>query len=677
MLIANLFQFSIILYIFAAAIAVVLIKNQKMCNIFSNILCITASLLAAIASIIKLTSGNDQITICSIKSTIPFISFDMKVDNLSAFFMLSLSVLVFCVSIYSIGYISHYIGKRNVGFFNFLYSSFILSMIFVFTSSNTVFFFISWEAMSLISYFLVIFESESEKNQRAGTLYIIMTHIGAAFLMIGFLTIYSYTKSFDISTGSTGIPMVVKNVIFVLFLIGFGIKAGVIPVHIWLPLAHPAAPSNVSALMSGIMIKTAIYGILRFVFTLLGIQNTWWGAVILIIGILSTVIGVAYAFVEKNFKRLLAYSSIENIGIIFIGLGIGAIAYVKGNLTIAALAIVASLIHSFNHTLFKGGLFLGAGSIHYSTHTKNMEELGGLIKKMPVTALFVLGGALSVSALIPFNGFIGEWLLYQTLFGNIVAGHAGVNILSIVSVAALALAGALALASFVKFFGISFLGLPRSEKASSAKEVPAVMNVGTGILISLCLILGLFPTLILKVVDGVTADLMGISLLGQVKGQFLIAYYPLKISGNAISPLTIFAIMIALILLTLVIIRIIGGKYIERKYGTWDCGYHALTSRMQYSATGFSKPIKIVFRLLFRPSRNITTKGNSLYNPASIEYVTESESVFEKYLYDPLYAVVHKFSTKLKLIIQSGLVHNYLLYIFLALVICMIYNTLT
>ena len=240
-------------------------------------------------------------------------------------------------------------------------------MIFVFTSSNAVFFYIAWEAMSLLSYFLVIFESERIENQRAGTLYIVMTHIATAFLLIGFMISYSYTKSFDLFGNSDAIPDGAKTMIFILFLLGFGTKAGAIPVHIWLPYAHPAAPSNVSALMSGIMIKTAIYGLIRFVLDFLGIQQAWWGGLLIGLGIISAVLGVAYALMEHDLKRLLAYHSVENIGIILIGLGVSFTALAQGSQLIGSLALTASILHTLNHTLFKGGLFLGAGSIHYAT----------------------------------------------------------------------------------------------------------------------------------------------------------------------------------------------------------------------------------------------------------------------------------------------------------------------
>ena len=671
---SNLFQASILLYSLAAVLSLVFIKRAKQCNIISNIICIIAALSGIATSIFKLLFVSTTINIDVYKSAIPFVSINMKLDNLSAFFLLTLSILVVCVSIYSIGYISHYIGKRNVGLFYCLYSIFILSMIFVFTSTNAVFFYISWEAMSLLSYFLVIFESEQEENRKAGVLYIVMTHVAAAFILSGFVIVFRYTKSFDIFASAAAIPDYAKNIVFVLFLIGFGTKAGMMPLHIWLPRAHPAAPSNVSALMSGIMIKTAIYGLIRFVLCYLGVESTWWGITILVIGIISAVLGVAYAFVESNIKKLLAYSSIENIGIIFIGLGIGFIAYAQNYLSVSALAICACLFHCFNHTLFKGSMFLSAGSIHYSTHTKDMDELGGLIKKMPVTALFVLCGALSISAIVPFNGFVSEWLTYQSLFANINPKQAGINIISIVAVAALAMAGALALASVVKLFGISFLGKPRSNHAVDAKEVPCLMNIGTGILVALCLIVGLFPMLILRLIDGTVLSFTGTSIFEQLKGGFITVYMPLTVTGNSISPSALVIALAAIIIISLLVIRVIGGKYIERKYGTWDCGFEALNSRMQYTSTGFSKPIKIVFRSLFRPSREIHITGSQPYHPETIEYTVSSESLVEKYFYNPFYEKITKYSRRIKYSIQTGNIRLYLLYIFFAVVILMVYN---
>ena len=670
----NLFIVSLFLYLFAAVLSLVLIKKHRLCNIISNLTCMLAAVIGLISTLIHLFIDKDKIVFDVFQSVIPFISFNITIDNLSAFFILGLSILTFCVSLYSIGYLSHYYEKRSVGYFNFLYSAFVLSMALVLTSGNAVFFLISWEAMSVLSYFLVVFESENEDNQKAGIKYLVMTTIGTAFLLIAFMLMFRYTGTFNMFGSAALIPPLAKNILFVLYLVGFGIKAGVVPVHIWLPDAHPAAPSNVSALMSGIMIKTAIYGLLRFVLTYMGVQRTWWGVTLLAVGMASAVLGVAYAYVESNIKRLLAYSSIENIGIIFIGLGVGFIALAQKNPVVGSIAIAAALFHAFNHMLFKGSLFLGAGSIHYATHTKDMEELGGLIKRMPVTTLCMLGGALSISAIVPFNGFASEWLTFQSIFASIVPGQAGLNIAFILAVAALALAGALAAACFMKLFGISFLGKARSEHAAQAQEVPMVMRIGTGILVSLCLVVGLMPALFMRLADRVMLDVTGQSLIGQLTGWFTINGIETVATGNAISPLIILAVFAAVILASIAALRLVGGKYIERKYGTWDCGYHALNARMQYSSMGFSKPIKIVFRLLFRPSRQLTAAGDLQYHPESLEYTVKSESVIEKYLYEPMLSFVKNLSLKAKGSIQTGSIRRYLAYILIAILLVMLYN---
>lgn len=672
----NLIYGSMITYLAAAIAAILFYKQPHNCNRFAQAGCILAAVLGAAAAVRFLLSGQDQLLLHPFESTIPYISVSMTMDALSAFFLLILSILTLCVSIYSIGYIAHYHGKRNVSLFHFLYSMFILSMMLVFTADQAIFFFMAWEVMAVLSYFLVVFESEQEENRQAGLLYIVMTHLGTAFLMIAFMLMFYYTKTFDLYGSSQQIPETGRNLMFLFFLIGFATKAGVIPLHIWLPYAHPAAPGNVSALMSGIMIKTAVYGLLRFVFLYLGVETPWWGILILIIGLGSAVFGVLYALIEQNMKKLLAYSSIENMGIIFIGLGIAFLAFAREIHWVGALALTASLLHCFNHSLFKGGLFLGVGSIHYATHTKNMEELGGLIKRMPVTAVFFLGSALSISALVPFNGFIGEWLTYQSIFASISSENAALNIAYIISVAVLALSGALAAACFIKLFGISFLGLPRSGHAAHAEEVPLTMNLGSGILASLCLLFGVLPLIPLNLLSRVIASITGNGVVGQLQGGFLTAWYPLKISGNsnAVSPLLIVVIVILLTALSIVLIQALGGERRERKYGTWDCGFRSLTPRMQYSGTAFSKPIKIVFKIFFKSSRDLKLQGDHPYHPESMEYTITTESVFEKYIYVPLLVWVTAWSKRLKLMIQTGSVHTYLLYIFAAVLVLMLYN---
>lgn len=669
---ANLFEASVFLYLLAAVMSVIL-RKHRLCTLISNISCIAAAAFGLISSLIFLLSNSSNIIIDLFVSPIPLFSFRIHVDNLSAYFVLGLSIIAICVSLYSIGYLKHYEGRR-MGLFNFLYSLFILSMILVFTSGNAVFFLIAWEVMSAVSYFLVVFESEKEETRKAGTLYLIMTAIGTAFLLAAFMLMYAYTGSFDMFGSVAAIPAGVKSLMFVLFVIGFGTKAGIIPLHIWLPAAHPAAPSNVSALMSGVMIKTAIFGILRFVLGYLKVQDAWWGVLLLVLGVVSAVLGVAYAMMERNVKRLLAFSSIENIGIILMGIGVSFIGFAQKNTLVSSLALTAALFHTLNHTLFKSGLFLGAGSIQFAAHTKDIEKLGGLIKKMPATGLLMLCFSIAISALVPFNGFISEWLTYQSLFAGLAPGHAAINIVAIISVAALALSGALAVACFAKLFGISFLGKPRSSHASNAKEVPWTMRIGMGILAAACLAAGLFPKTVICMIDLVVSSAGGISLASQLQGGFAFASMPLEINGNSITPLNLLAILAGIIILVLFIVRIIGGKYITRKYGTWDCGYEALNARMQYSATGFSKPLKIVFRILFRPSRELKKSGDLPYHPEKMEYTVTSESIFEKHLYEPLTSFVQNVSKKFKYSVQTGSIRRYLAYIFLALIAVMLYN---
>jgi NADH:ubiquinone oxidoreductase subunit 5 (subunit L)/multisubunit Na+/H+ antiporter MnhA subunit len=303
-----------------------------------------------------------------------------------------------------------------------------------------------------------------------------------------------------------------------------------------------------------------------------------------------------------------------------------------------------------------------------------MEDLGGLIRRMPLTAVFFLGGALSVSAMVPFNGFISEWLTYQAIFAGIIPGQAAENILFIFAVAALALSGALAAACFIKIFGISFLGLPRSEQASLAQEVPVFMSIGSGALTLLCLVSGVFPLVALGAINQVVMALTKQPIIGQLQGTIFMLSSPLEIHGNTITPQLIALTLVLIAAALVILLRLIFGKQSLRRYGTWDCGYEALTPRMQYSASAFSKPIRVVFKILFKSSRNLKIKGVLTYHPDSMEYTTTTESVFEKYVYEPLSAMVTDFSNKAKFTIQTGSVHTYLLYIFVTVLILMLYN---
>ena len=361
-------------------------------------------------------------------------------------------------------------------------------MVLVVASFSMFSFLFFWEIMALSSFLLVMVEYEKKETQKAGIFYFVMTHLSTLFLLFAFLYIYTVTGTFDMT--QIRADPIVTSVAFAFLFLGFGIKAGIIPFHKWLPYAHPASPSNISALMSGVMIKVAIYGLVRFVL-LLPIQ-TWWGILILTAGTTSAVLGVIYALKEHDIKRLLAYHSIENIGIILIGIGLYVVFSVAGLQTIAFLALAGALFHTLNHAIFKSLLFMTSGSIVNVTGTRNIEEMGGLIKRMPKTAVLFLIGAVSISALPPFNGFVSELMIFQAFFQSAALANPFLELILIASLAVFALTSALAAACFVKAFGITFLALPRSEEAKEAKESPTLMIVGPAILAGLCVALGVF-----------------------------------------------------------------------------------------------------------------------------------------------------------------------------------------
>ncbi len=670
-----IFVIIIFIFIIGALSSLLAYKQQKLSNFISNISVIAASLGGIFLSVSTLLISAKEFVHFTFKSSISLFTISFNIDRLSAFFILIISLLSLIVSIYSFSYNKHYFNTRNIGFLGFIYNLFILSMILVVTANQIFYFIIVWEIMSLSSYFLVTFENEKKDSQKAGFIYVIMTHVGTAFITASFALIYKYTGSTDFhSIKDMAIPAVVKCLIFLFALVGFGTKAGIVPLHIWLPYAHPAAPSNISALMSGVMIKTAIYGIIRVAIGVLGAEYQWWGTAILIIGAVSTILGIAYALMENNIKRLLAYSSIENIGIILIGVGLSVMAYSNGNDLFAALALTAALIHAFNHSIMKGLLFLGAGSIHYSTNTKNMEKLGGLIKRMPFTAVFVLIGAFSISGIPPMNGFVSEWLTYQSLFMNISSNGSLIRMIIILSVTLLSMAGALAIYCFVKMFGISFLAVPRSNNAKDALEVPKPMITAMGILALLCVLAGMLPNLLIKLFDGINLDVFGKGIIKKISGSSSFVLYPIKLNGSSISLISLFICAIIGISAIYLVVKFISKGKKGRTYGTWDCGYRELTPKMQYTSTGFSKPIRIVFRAIFRPQRELQVEeGTSPYFFKSAKYIVTMQSIFEKYLYEPMIKKILNFARRARLKVQTGSIHIYLIYIFIVIIGLFVY----
>ena len=656
-------------YLVGSISALILNKKNRLCTYASFLSAGIASILGIVFSFSVLFGKNFEFTT---SSELP-LAYGFFVDKLSAFFILVISITAFAVSIYSIGYVREYYGKKNIGYLGFLYNIFILSMILVVSANNVVMFLIVWELMSIISYLLVLFEHEKEEVRKAGFIYIVMTHIGTGFIILSFLILAGSSGSFNFNTfnaAATVLSPELKDAVFIFALIGFGTKAGIVPLHIWLPYAHPAAPSNVSALMSGVMIKTAIFMLIRVFFDFLGAGVAWWGMLVLILASVSALLGVLYALMEHDMKRLLAYHSVENIGIILIGVGVSMIFMASGHPDLAAFGLIAGLYHTVNHAVFKSLLFMGAGSIVYSTHTRNIEEYGGLIKKMPWTALFFLIGAISISALPPFNGFVSEWLTFQAQLLSINLSDNITKMLVLFSGAGLALTSALAAACFVKAFGVSFLALPRSDHAQHSKEVPVPMLIGMGILSLMCIVLGVLPFFFIRIIDSISSTLVDVSIISRIDANLSIATlsaFPATISTTTMAIL-VFVVLPLPIIMYLLLKRTPGPKY-----ETWGCGQPISTGRNEYTATAFSKPFRMWFGGIFRPRREIQTSySDSPFFKEKVMFSSEIESVFERYLYDPVAWLVLTVSRYMR-IIQTGYLQTYLLYILLTLVISLIY----
>jgi len=595
-------------------------------------------------------------------------------DPLSLFFLFVLSIISLPAAIYSFGYLKGEYSSTKTVLAWFLLFAFVLSMALVVTINNILIFLIAWEIMSLVSYFLVVFDTKHEKSIQAGTIYIVMTHIGTAFLIVAFMTMFKYANSFDFSAIKSAcllMPAQTRNIVFLLLLIGFGTKAGIVPLHIWLPYAHPQAPSHISSIMSGVMIKTAIYGIIRFVIFILGVNSSWWGVLVLILAVISCLVGVIYALMEHDIKRLLAYHSVENIGIILLGIGL-AMFFLSINLPyLAVFSMIAGLYHLVNHAIFKGLLFLCAGSVYKATGTRDIEKLGGLIKNMPQTAAYFLVGAMAISALPPLNGFVSEWLTLQAFFLGAFNVMGGTKLFLGICAAMLALTSGLAAACFVKVFGITFLAQPRSHYAQNAKEVSLSMRAGMLFLSLLTIIFGLAAVIVMKLLAKVAsaATCVDISDMSFALNNFTVSPQVGK-SIYLSTPLLTF-VLIVLGVTGFGIYRLFSREKVK-SYSTWDCGYYKLDSRNEYTATAFSKPFRIAFSFFLLPYRKTQKIRESFYHIKSFAYETYTTKIFKKYIFDPVLALVFR-SAKYMRRIQPGSIHLYLSYIFVTVLLLIIF----
>lgn len=665
---------SVLVFLLLALIAPIFRRNQGVMIMVSFSLAAGASLLAVLSGIWAVGYGTTDRAVLALG--LPALPFHLRLDPLSGFFISTIGLLAFCVSIYSIGYVRGFIRQRPVERLIIFYSLFIAGMFMVVLADDALFFLISWEVMAAASYFLVMFEDERTGNKRAALLYMVIAHIGAIGILLSFGVMAGLASGFENFNGyafdamrQAHFPLGWATLAFLLAFFGFAAKAGVIPLHVWLPEAHPVAPSNISALMSGVMLKTAIYGIIRVTFDLIGNFPWWWGALVLILGLISAVLGVLYALMQNDLKRLLAYSSVENIGIILIGLGLAMIFTSYKLSLLAALALTAALYHVLNHAMFKGLLFMGAGAVLHSTHERNMEGMGGLIHKMPWTAALFLVGCISISALPPFNGFVSEWLTFQAFLLSPGLKSPLLNLLIPLGAALLALTGALAAACFVKAFGVTFLGHWRGRSKPEIHEVNWPMRLGMLLAGITCFGLGVLPTVFIDWLDVIPEQLVGARIAASAGSLGWMWLTPVMQERASYSGFIVFAAILFVVLAAYLLLHVRAGA-IHRK-PLWDCGFEKVTARMQYNSTSFSMPIRRIFGYLFSVKEKINMPSYTGQHPAfpkKMHYYLRIRDRFRGWLYDPIVELSFWFARKVGRL-QQGRIQVYLIYSFITIIV--------
>ncbi len=591
---------------------------------------------------------------------LPDLPVHLRRDALTSFFLFLLGAASCGISIFAAGYFRRGEGTLP-GLLCLQYHLFLASMGFVLLADDAYAFMVAWETMALSSYFLVTTQHGIAEIRRAGFVYLLIAHVGAISILLAFGVMQggSWQFTFDAMRGAHLAPQA-ATAAFLLALFGFGAKAGLVPMHVWLPEAHPAAPSPVSALMSGVMLKTAVYGMLRVSFDLLGNAQWWWGLLPLGFGLFSAFYGVVFAAVQTDMKRLLAYSSIENLGIIFTGLGLALVFHGVGMPSLEALALIALLYHSLNHAFIKSLLFLGTGAVLHSTGERNLGRLGGLIHRMPWVAWLTLIGALAMAGLPPLNGFVSEWLLLQAFLFAHEVPRSFVNMLLPMGAALVSMAAALAGYVMVKFFGVIFLGQPREAALSNARDAGILQRIGLVWLALGCIALGLLPTYIIRALRIVSMQLSGTTLPSATAPWWLLVPVPGRQASY--SALVLFLAIAAVVLLTILAVRFLYHRRV-RLSAPWDCGFGRLDARMQDSAEGFGQPIRHIFQAFFGVERELPSPFDR-----QPRYRVVVQDLIWRTLYAPLEPLVQRVANAFAWL-QQGRIAAYLLYSFVTLVV--------
>jgi len=600
---------------------------------------------------------------------LPELPFHLRLDALSGLFLVLLGGAAFGVTLYASGYFRQ-LDTARLALMALWFHLFLAGMTTVLLADDAYAFMVAWEVMALSSYFLVTTDHDQPDIRRAGFLYLLIAHVGAVSLLLCFGVLQGgdigqmQAYTFEYMRSAELAPFW-ASVAFLLALFGFGAKAGLVPMHVWLPEAHPAAPSPVSALMSGVMLKTAIYGLLRVTFDLINVQEGWWGTLALTLGLVTALYGVIFAAVQADMKRLLAWSSIENIGVILAGFGLTLIFYTDGKGALAALTLTALLYHALNHAFFKGLLFTGAGAVLHATGERNMDKLGGLMRVMPWTAWLTLIGALAIAGLPPLNGFVSEWLLLQAFLLTPGLNQPYLNMVIPVAAASVALAAALAAYVMVKFFGVTFLGVARSPAVAQAHEAGWRERLGMLWLAAGCVLLGLFPTQVIALLSPVVLQLTGQTLVND--GSWLMLA-PVDAERASYAPLVFFAVVLVTLLLVFIWVRYAyHGRM--RRADPWDCGYPEQDARMQDSAEGFGQPIRQIFDAFMRVERETPDPFDR--HP---RYRGDSRDKLWVLVYQPIANLAAWLSDRVGRL-QHGRIQWYLIYSFATLIFLLVFVT--
>lgn len=639
-------------------------------------------------AVVLVLAGGGTVSLVSV-NWLPQAGFRLAADSLSALFLLAAALIFLAASLYSLS------GEERRSPAS-LFNLFLLSIAGLLVAANILVFLLFWEVMTVISYLLVNTRHERPGVARAGLIMLVMSQLGSVLMLVAFFLLYAFGGSFDfgvLHVAAANMPLAVRNLIFLLALLGFGVKAGLVPFQVWLPLAHPAAPPNISALLSGVVINLGFYGAARIILGVLDGGPVWWGVLVIALGVLSAIFGILYAVIDDDLKRVLAFSSIENMGLVFMGFGLAMVFSAYGLQAFAALGLLVALFHALNHACYKGLLFLGSGAVERATGEHKLDALGGLLKRMPLTGIFFLVGALSIAAIPPSNGFVTEWMLLQTALQSFrLPGAAGIKIVIAVAGAVLALTAGLAVTCFVRVFGIAFLGLPRTKEAGQAAESPGAILGGMGFLALVCVGLGLLATAVIPWIDRVSQGIYGVSLLNQVvppvavrPGDFAdlirlggtLAPAPPGVNGWVMQPASGFssmstlyiAVFVLLLLLVPVGITLLAGqRRIVTSRKVWDGGRPEFLPDMQYTALAYSNPIRMLFGRIYQLYGKLEAKEGF---PSALIYQSGVAHLVEDYLYRPLTAAGRSLAEKIALL-QSGNINLYITYIFILLIAALV-----